>query len=173
MSHFDEAVNLEMRRLAELQNVKFYGQSIRYDGAAIYNSLDGVPMEKRVEMPVAEDFQLGFCIGTALTGVLPVCIFPRMDFMLLCVNQLVNHLDKLPQFGWRPKIIIRTTVGKKHPLDAGPQHTQNHVRAFRQMLSSVHVTEVNYPEDVKHAYSHAMLCNFPSLIVENPTWSSS
>lgn len=173
VSSFNEAVNAQMLRLSMLPNVKFYGQSVRYDGAAIFDSLKGVPMEQRVEMPVVEDFQLGFCIGAALAGVLPVCIFPRMDFMLLCVNQLVNHLDKLPEFGWRPKLIIRTTVGKKYPLNAGPQHTQNHVRAFRQMLSSVHVTEVNYPEDVEHAYTHAILCNFPSLIVENPIWSSS
>lgn len=168
MSPFDEAVNLEMRKLAELPNTKFYGQSIRFDGAAIYNSLEGVPMERRIEMPVAEDFQMGFCIGAALTGVLPVCIYPRMDFMILCLNQLVNHLEHMPLNGWRPKLIIRTTVGKKAPLNAGPQHTQNHVRAFFNMLSAVHIQEIKYPEEVPHAYHHAMLCNFPSLIVENP-----
>ena len=46
------------------------------------------------------------------------------------MNQLVNHLDKLPLWGWHPKVIIRTMVGQTTPLDAGPQHTQNHSDAF-------------------------------------------
>lgn len=167
MTLFDEAVNLEMLRLAELPNVKFYGQSIRYDGAAIYNSLEGVPIEKRFEMPVAEDFQLGFCIGVSLAGVLPVCIYPRMDFMVLALNQLVNHLDKLPLYGWKPKVILRTTVGKKFPLNAGPQHTQNHSEAFQKMLRSIEVFEVRTPEDVSVAYNLARELKTSALIVEN------
>ena len=91
MSNFKEAVNSAMLKLAEQENVIFVGQSVRYDGAAIFDSLKGVPMEKRLEMPVIEDFQMGFCTGLALAGKLPICIFPRIDFMLLCANQLVNH----------------------------------------------------------------------------------
>jgi len=154
--------------LAALPNTKFYGQSVRYDGAAIYNSLDDVPMNLRVEMPVAEDFQLGFCIGKALTGELPICIYPRMDFMLLCMNQLVNHLDKLPLYGWNPRVIIRTTVGKKWPLNAGPQHTQNHTFAFQRMLENVVVREVRTPDQVEKAYAAARLDSRSQLIVENP-----
>lgn len=168
MSPFDAAVNAEMRRLAELPNVMFYGQSIRYDGAAIFNSLDGVPMDRRVEMPVAEELQMGFCIGRSLTGVLPVCIFPRIDFMLLAMNQFVNHLDKLPLFGWHPKVIIRTTVGKKSPLDAGPQHTQNPTEALKMMLRRVSVWEITEADQVPHVYNYARECPYPTLIVENP-----
>lgn len=167
MSPFDQAVNREMRALAQIDAVRFYGQSVKYDGAAIHASLEGVPDKKRIEMPVAEDFQLGFCIGAALAGILPVCIFPRMDFMLLCMNQLVNHLDKLPVFGWRPKVIIRTTVGKTRPLDAGPQHTQNHCQAVRRMLRDVALMEVNSPQEVALAYQWAGRSTRSSMIVEN------
>ena len=168
MSLFSQKINEEMRRLSTLPRIMFYGQSVKYDGAAIYRSLEGVPMDLRVEMPVAEEFQMGFCIGASLAGVVPVCIYPRMDFMLLCLNQLVNHLDKLPLFGWRPKIIIRTTVGGKTPLDAGPQHTQNHVASFGKMLSSVEVIEVNTPEQIGKAYQHAANSMGSTLVVENP-----
>ena len=157
-----------MRWLAEDPRTVFVGQSMRYDGAAIYHSIDGVPMEKRIEMPVIEDFQLGYCIGLSLSGKLPICIFPRMDFMLLCMNQLVNHLDKLTMFGWRPKVIIRTRVGQKKPLDAGPQHTQNHTRAFQLLLQNVSVIEVGTPQEVKDAYQRAYNAQGASLIVENP-----
>lgn len=166
-SPFDLAVNKAMRRLAELPETMFYGQSVVYDGAAMYHSLDGVAMEKRVEMPVAEEFQMGFCIGLALTGKLPICLYPRIDFMLLALNQLVNHLDKFPLYGWEPKMIIRTTVGKKQPLDAGPQHTQNYTEAFRMMLHNVQVREVRTAQEVAFTYQYALDAKHSTVIVEN------
>ena len=164
---FHAAVNDAMLMLAEDPRTVFVGQSLRYDGSAIYHTLDGVPMDKRIEFPVVEDLQLGFCTGLALTGKLPVCVYPRMDFMLLCVNQLVNHLDKLPLFGWRPKVIIRTRVGTKKPLDGGPQHTQNHTWAFREMLRNVSVHEATSAQRVTECYEYALSCEESVLIVEN------
>ena len=166
---FKREVNRAMKMLAKEPNVLFLGQSMRYDGAAIYDSMDGVPMKLRVEMPVAEDFQMGYCIGLSLAGKLPVCIFPRMDFMLLCMNQLVNHLDKLPLYGWKPKVIIRTRVGSKEPLNAGPQHTQDHSSAFNKMLTSVELIRVGFSEDVLPAYRRALAARHSVLVVEKPT----
>lgn len=168
MSPFNAAVNAAMCALAVQPHSIFVGQSVCYDGAAVFNSLEGVPIDKRLEMPVIEDFQMGFCTGLALAGRLPVCIFPRIDFMLLAANQLVNHLDKLPHFGWHPKVIIRTTVGAKKPLDAGPQHTQDHTLAFNMMLESVRVEQVRTPEEVADAYQRALARRQSTLIVENP-----
>ena len=167
-SDFARAVNNAMRMLADDPRTLFIGQSVRYDGAAIYHSLEGVPMAKRVEMPVIEDFQLGYCTGLALGGRLPVCIYPRMDFMLLAMNQLVNHLDKLPTFGWHTKVILRCRVGQKRPLDAGPQHSQNHTRAFQCMLQNVRCTEVRTAQEVADAYLRAYDFAGSTLIVENP-----
>lgn len=169
MLAFAKAVNKAMRTLADDSRTIFIGQSVCFDGATIYDSLDGVPMERRLEMPVIEDFQLGYCIGLSLTGVVPVCIFPRMDFMLLACNQLVNHLDKLPLFGWKPKVILRTRVGSKWPLDAGPQHTQNYRKEFDLMTCSVQVREVRTPAQVKETYAEALASPNSFLIVEYST----
>jgi len=168
MSLFKKAVNQAMLMLAADPRTIFVGQSVRYDGTAMYASLDGVPMDKRVEMPVIEDFQLGYCTGLALMGKIPICLYPRFDFLMLAMNQLVNHLDKLPLFGWQPKVIIRTVVGSKTPLDAGPQHTQNHSLALSKMLKSVEVIECLHPETVTWAYHYAMQTSRPTLIVECP-----
>lgn len=168
---FKQAVNEAMRMLAQRSDTVFVGQSVRYDGAAIYHSLDGVPMDKRLEFPVVENLQLGYCTGLSLTGKLPICIFPRMDFMLLAMDQLVQHLDKLPLYGWKPKVIIRCRVGQKTkdgmPMDAGPQHTGNYTWEFGTMLKNVRVTQVRTPEQVTEAYQRAL--DFPgsTLVVEN------
>lgn len=164
---FKQAVNQAMLMLADEDATVFIGQSVRYDGAAIFDSLKGVPMHKRLEFPVVENLQLGYCTGLSLTGKLPICIFPRMDFMLLAMDALVAHLDKLPLYGWKPKVIIRTRVGQKTPLDAGPQHTQNYTHAFRQMLTRIEVLEVCNPRHVLEAYNLALSNKCSTLVVEN------
>lgn len=157
-----------MRMLADDPRTLFVGQSVSFDGATVYDSLDGVPMEKRLEMPVMEDFQLGYCTGLALTGLIPVCIYPRMDFMLLAMNQLVNHLDKLPSLGWKPRVIIRTRVGTTWPLDAGPQHTHSYAQEFSTMCCDVMVRVARTPGDVLQYYQDALDLDRSCLIVENP-----
>ena len=163
------AVNRAMRRLSEEPNVIFVGQGVACDGVATYGDLDGVPMSQRVEFPVAEELQTGAGIGLALQGFLPVLVYPRMDFLLRAMDQLVNHLDKFPLLtagAFTPRVILRTRVGPRRPLDAGPQHTQNHSKAFRRMLTTVDVFEPRTPEAVIESYLWAARSDRSTLIVE-------
>jgi hypothetical protein len=43
-------------------------------------------------------------------------------------------------------------VGKRTPLDAGPQHTADYSAAFRLMLRTVRVIEVTDPRAALHLY---------------------
>ena len=50
---------------------------------------------------------------------------------------MINHLDKIQymsQKQFRPKVIIRTSVGSKKPLDGGVQHTQNYTKFSKKYL---------------------------------------
>jgi pyruvate/2-oxoglutarate/acetoin dehydrogenase E1 component len=92
-----------------------------------------------------------------------------MDFMLRALDQLVNHLDKLERMSrgqWKPKVIIRTRVGSKTPLDAGPQHTQDHSYTFATMLTNVVVAKINYANEIEGAYCLALERDRSTLIVE-------
>src|SRR3990167_7475318 len=165
---FSEAVNAAMLMLAADERTLFVGQSVAYDGATMYHSLRGVPAEKRLEMPVIEDFQLGFCLGLSLRGRIPISIYPRMDFLLLAMNHLVLHLDRFCEMGdFRPKVIVRTRVGPTKPLNAGPQHTGNYTEAFDLMLRNVDVVELNHADDVMPCYRDALESLFSTLVVEN------
>lgn len=146
MKSYADSVTRAMGYLAKDPRTLFVGQAVRYDGQLLHKTLKEVPMERRIEMPVIEDFQMGYCTGLALEGFIPVSIYPRWDFLLLAANQLVNHLDKLPMMGlMNPKVIIRTAVGDKFPLNPGPQHTQDHTAAFRKMLKRVQILECDDP----------------------------
>lgn len=166
---FSEAVNAAMLMLAADERTVFVGQSVRYDGATMYHTLKGVPMEKRLEMPVIEDFQLGFCLGLSLRGKLPICIYPRFDFLLLAMNQLVLHLDRFCEMGdFRPKVIVRTRVGPKAPLNAGPQHCNDYTQALSLMLRNVRVVKLTEAPDVVPAYQRALYAAESTLLIEAP-----
>ena len=142
MTYLSE-VQEAMRMLADDPRTLFVGQAVKYDGQAMHKTLLDVPMQKRMEMPVIEDFQAGFCTGLALEGYIPVCIFPRFDFLLCAANQIVNHLDKIPLMtDFRPKVILRTSVGAKSPLNPGLQHCQDHTKAFLEMLHTIALINV-------------------------------
>ena len=147
-----------MKWLGEKDDTVFLGQACKVSGHAISSTLGEVPEEKRIELPVFEEMQMGISTGMALDGFVPVTMFPRFDFFILACNQLVNHLDKMRDMSkgeMTPRVIIRVAVGTKTPIDAGPQHTQNHTEAFRKMLTEVNVVEILEPEDIFPAFKEA------------------
>lgn len=163
LSELGRAMGLIARR----PNTLFVGQAVAYPGQAAFKSFVEVPMEKRIEMPVAEEFQMGFCTGLALEGFLPVCFYPRWDFMILALNQLVNHLDKMPYFGFFPKVLIRVGIGRAEPLDPGPQHCQDYSGPVRQMLKTIKVVNLPSKETIVPVYQMALDSEGPVILVED------
>lgn len=160
-----------MALLARQDKALFVGQSVRYPGHAMFNTLEEaeVSMEQRIELPVAEEMQLGFCTGLALEGFIPISIFPRMDFLILAMNQLVNHLDKIEEMScgqFIPRVIIRTMIGSTHPLNPGPQHCQDHTEALKLMLNNIGVVRLTQANEVLPAYTEALNSLYSTIIVE-------
>jgi pyruvate/2-oxoglutarate/acetoin dehydrogenase E1 component len=157
-----------MALFASQPNAVVVGQAVACPGTAMFNTLRDVPMSQRLEFPVAEIFQLGFCTGIALSGGLPLCIFPRINFMLEAISQLVQHLDKIPLFSdYRPKVLIRTAIATPIPLDAGPQHLGDYTDAVKAMLSTVRVVRLTTAESVLPAYQEAINCADSVILVED------
>jgi pyruvate/2-oxoglutarate/acetoin dehydrogenase E1 component len=146
-----------MTYLASNDKTVFLGQSIKYSGHALYGNLANVPVERRYELPVMEDFQMGMSIGMGLTGLIPVTLYPRFDFLLLAANQLFNHLDNLAYFGGlRSRVIVRVCVGTDRPLDPGAQHKQDYTEPFRAMAKEIDVVSLTKAEHVLPAYRKAL-----------------
>tara|TARA_B100000989_G_scaffold290828_1_gene264449 strand:+ start:450 stop:998 length:549 start_codon:yes stop_codon:yes gene_type:complete len=144
-----------MKVISKMKNVVFIGQSVKYPGSSIFESLKLVDKKKRIEMPVFEDSQMGMTLGLALEGFFPVSCFPRFDFLILGMNQLINHLDKIDYLSnkkFNGKIYIRTMVGSKKPLDGGPQHTQNLTKGLKKILSTIKIIELKDKKQIKKAY---------------------
>lgn len=146
----------------------FVGQGVAADGIAWYSDFADVPAAQKIEFPIAEELNVGVAIGLSLTGVLPVVCIPRFDFLFRAADQIVNHLDRLAIMSagqWEPRVIVRTQVGKRSPLDAGPQHTGEYTAAFRLMLRTVRVIEVREPAAALALYRDLAGCIGSSVIV--------
>lgn len=164
-----EALTEAMTILAEDPRTVFLGQAVEYPGTAMFQTLKNVPMDKRHEMPVAEDMQMGVSIGLSLAGYIPISIYPRWNFLLLAANQLVNHLDKLPLYsrgGYWPKVIVRTAVPSVTPLNPQAQHVGDFTEAFRDMCATVQIVELDRPEHIVGAYTTALDYHGSTIIVE-------
>jgi len=159
MKYFDE-LKRSMDYLAADPRVVFMGQAVAVPGTAMSNTLKGVDPSRLIELPVAEEMQMGMTTGMALAGQVPVSIFPRWNFLLCGMSQLVNHLDKLSAMsegGFKAKAIVRTGIGSERPLHPQHQHVGDFTEAVRSMCSTVEVIRLDEPEDIFPAYERALM----------------
>jgi len=168
MKYKDELIR-SMEWLGEKEDTIFMGQSVLYSGNAIYNTLNTLPEEKRIELPVFEEIQMGMSTGMALEGLVPISCFPRFDFFMRCMDALVNHLDKMQvmtEETFKPKVIMRTSIGSTNPLNGGVQHTNNYTVPIIKMLHEVNVVLLNEPEQIFPTFESAYEREGSSLIIE-------
>ncbi|MDX2097255.1 MAG: transketolase C-terminal domain-containing protein [Leptolyngbyaceae cyanobacterium bins.59] len=128
---FREAIrNATFQAMEGDPNVILMGVGI-IDPRAVWGTLSGTlekfGPDRVVEGPLAEDAITGMCIGAATLGIRSIMVHHRIDFVLLTMNQLINHAAKWrDMFGQQQHvpIVIRAVVGRG--WGNGPQHTQSH-----------------------------------------------
>lgn len=168
MSYKTEVIR-GMQLLAKQPNVLFCGQGVSVKANCLHEQLVGVPEHQRLEVPVFENTQLGMCLGMALTGLLPVCLFPRVNFLTCAMDALCNHVDKWRQMTGKPaKIIVKTMTGCTKPLDPGPQHssTESFVDGLMDLFDDILVADVRQDNHVYSTYEEVLKHDGPSLIIE-------
>ena len=159
MKYIDE-LKRSMEFLAQDPRTVFMGQAVAVAGTAMTNTLKDIPRDRLIELPVAEEMQMGMTTGMALAGQIPVSIFPRWNFLLCAISQLVNHLDKVDVMsngGYKTKAIIRTGIGSERPLHPQQQHVGDFTAAIQAMCTTIEVIRVAEPAEIFPAYQRALL----------------
>ena len=159
MKYFKE-LKRSMEYLGKKNDTIFIGQAVEVPGTAMSNTLKNVSKNKLLELPVAEEMQMGITLGLAMDGNIPISIFPRWNFLLYAVNQLVNHIDKFNVMSGKkltPKLIIRTGIGSQRPLHPQFQHIGDFTEAFRKMTTTIEVIRLKEPKDIFPAYKKALM----------------
>jgi pyruvate/2-oxoglutarate/acetoin dehydrogenase E1 component len=122
-----------------------YGEGINDTGAYL-NSTDGLAARfgeaRCFDVPNCEDALVGLGIGSALMGYRPVFVSLRVDFLMLAMNQIINHAARWPAMtGYQVTVplTIRALIGR------GWGQAAQHSGALYSMFANVPGLEVVLP----------------------------
>jgi pyruvate dehydrogenase E1 component beta subunit len=120
-----------------------------------------------IDTPITESAIIGAAGGAALTGLRPVAELMFIDFIGVCLDQILNQQAKFRyMFGGRcdVPVVIRTLIGAGY--GAGPQHSQS----LHGMLTAIPGIKVVIPSnaaDAKGLLATAIRDNDPVIFCEH------
>jgi pyruvate/2-oxoglutarate/acetoin dehydrogenase E1 component len=168
--NFAQAINAALRQAMDLDDSVFvFG--IGADGkSGIFGTTSGLVERfgpKRVfDTPIAEGGLTALAAGAANSGLRPVLVHQRLDFMLYSVDQLVNWIAPWRfMSGGRAKmpLTIRAIVGKG--WGQGPQHTKS-LHSWFAHVPGLQVVIPGSPADAKGLLLSSIMSNDPTLFIE-------
>jgi pyruvate/2-oxoglutarate/acetoin dehydrogenase E1 component len=123
--------------------------------------------QRVLDTPVSEAACTGAALGAALCGYRPIVIHPRIDFMLLAVDQIVNQAAK-----WRhmlggasnPRVTIRGIVNRGG--EQGAQHSQA-LHSWFAHIPGLRVVMPATPTDARDLLIASVLCDDPVLYIDD------
>ncbi len=162
-----EAVAQEMRRDAD---VFVFGLDVD-DHKSIQGSTAGLLAEFGAERvfttPLSEDAMTGVAIGAAMAGMRPIHVHIRMDFLLLCMNQLINIAAKArAMYGGSVTVplVVRSMVGKS--WGQGAQHSQG-LHSMFMHVPGLKVVAPSNAHDAKGCMIAAIRDDNPVIFMEH------
>lgn len=163
----NQALREEMRRDERVfvigEDVAFYGGSFR-----VTEGLLSEFGEKRViDTPISEAAIVGCGTGAAMGGLRPVVELMTINFILLAMDQIVNHAAKIRyMFGGKTKVpmVIRCPGGGGHQL--GAQHSQS-LEAYFVHCPGLRVVIPSTAADAKGLLKTAIRDDNPVLFIEH------
>jgi pyruvate dehydrogenase E1 component beta subunit len=123
--------------------------------------------ERVIDTPVSEGATTGIAVGAALHGYKPIVIHPRMDFMILATDQIVNQAAK-----WRhmlggrcsPAVVIRGIINRGG--EQGAQHSQA-LHSWYAHIPGLRVVMPATPSDARDLLIAATQSPDPVLYIDD------
>lgn len=162
---YKDAMIIAMTELGQ-QGAIFIGYNV-VKGDAM-GTLKNVPLEQKLETPVAENLMSGLAIGMSFEGFLPVLYFERHDFILNALDAIVNHIDKIERIShgeYKVPVVIRAVTADAGPFYSGITHSQD----FTKLLESGFSFPIDDPKegkDVLRAFRDAVESKRPAIVIE-------
>lgn len=119
------------------------------------------------DTPLSEDATTGVAIGAALAGMRPIGVHQRMDFLLLCMNQMINMAAKYHYVSagqLKVPMVLRASIGRS--WGQGPQHSQAPYSFFMN-IPGIKVMAPTTPHDAKGGLIAAIRDDNPVIFIEH------
>jgi deoxyxylulose-5-phosphate synthase len=163
---YKNAMLESMTELGKDENTIFIGYNVARGDAM--GTLKNVSAVQKLETPVAENLMCGLAIGMSFEGFKPVLYFERHDFMLVAMDAIGNHIDKIERIShgeFKVPIIIRAVEAFGGPFYSGPTHHQDFTNLLRQLVEFPVIDPVT-GIDVLKAFKGASESGRPAIIIE-------
>lgn len=163
---YKDAMSQVMTELGEDDKTIFIGYNVLRGDAM--GTLKNVNNNQKLETPVAENLMCGLAIGMSFEGFKPVIYFERHDFMLVAMDAIGNHIDKIERIShgqYKLPIIIRAVEAFGGPFYSGPTHHQDFTNLLKELVSFPVLDPSNGVEVLK-AFKGARNSNKPAIIIE-------
>lgn len=152
------------------ENVFVYGQGVD-DPKGHYATTKDLHKKygelRSFDTPLSEDGMTGIGIGAALAGLRPIYVHQRMDFLLLCMNQLINMAAKYRYVSsgeHSVPLVIRAAIGRS--WGQGAQHSQA-FQSFFMHVPGLKVIAPTTPHDAKGALIASINDDNPVIFIEH------
>jgi pyruvate/2-oxoglutarate/acetoin dehydrogenase E1 component len=168
---YGESIRLGFEYLLEnYSNVFALGQGLWspwYVGSSMMNLEKRFGRHRVIDTPISELACTGAAVGASLCGLRAVVIHPRMDFMLLAVDQIVNQAAKWSHMlGGQaaPAVTIRAIINRGG--EQGAQHSQA-LHAWFAHIPGLRVVMPSTPEDARDLLIASVLCDDPVMYIDD------
>ncbi|HVJ48139.1 pyruvate dehydrogenase complex E1 component subunit beta [Desulfitobacterium sp.] len=156
--------------LARDSSVFVFGEGVD-DPGGVFGTTKGLHekygRERVFDTPISENSLTGIAAGAAMAGLKPIFVHSRMDFLLLSLDQLVNHASKWSyMFGGKVKVplVIRTVSARG--WGSGAQHSQC-IQGMLMNVPGLKIAVPATPYDAKGLLVSSIMDNNPVLFVEH------
>ncbi|TAN42100.1 MAG: alpha-ketoacid dehydrogenase subunit beta [Nitrospirae bacterium] len=168
---YREAIKEALTQALEMDpNVFLIGEGID-DPGGVFGTTVGLKekfgKDRVMDSPIAENGMTGIAMGAAITGMRPVFIHMRVDFLPMCMDQIINHAAKWSYMtGGRVKVplTIRAVIGRG--WGSAAQHSQS-LQALFAHIPGLRVLMPASPYDAKGLLLGSIAGNTPTIIIEH------
>ena len=124
-------------------------------------------IERVIDTPVSESASTGAAVGASLSGMKPIVVHPRMDFMLYAMDAVVNQAANWSHmFGGQahPNLTIRSIINRGG--EQGAQHSQA-LHAWFAHVPGLRVVMPSTVADARDLLIASVLCNDPVMFIDD------
>jgi len=168
---YSQAINEALHQIMEKDdNVFVFGQGVKsvwYVGSTCKGLVDKFGENRVIDTPVSENAMTGAAVGAALSGMRPIIIHPRMDFMFYAMDPIINQAAN-----WRYMSGGKTSVPIviRGIINRGGEQAAQHSQALQAIFSHIPGLKVvmpSNPYDAKGLLISAVYDDNPIVFIDD------
>lgn len=170
LSYKEALREAQAQTLRNNKNAFILGEGVD-DPGGIFGSTLGLVEEfgkdRVMDIPIAENGMTGVAIGAAISGMNPIFVHMRMDFLPMCMDQIINHAAKWHYMSGgtvNVPLVVRSIIGRG--WGSAAQHSQA-LHGIFMHVPGLKIVMPSTPYDVKGLFIAAMQDGNPVMFIEH------